>query len=263
MISVINQKGGVGKTTTVLNLGYALSDLGKRLLVIDLDPQSHLTAGFGIHDARYPGADALLKDEVAFESVKRTIKPGLDLLPSGSRLSECESNRLKGVVGGSKLKKFLETQKGNYDLVLIDCPPSAGMLAMNAILASGEMIIPVASDYLSLHGLSRLLSAVTNIEGIMKLNVRKHILVTRYSAHRKLAVEVRRKVTDYFPGQVMPTVIRESVALAESPSFGCSIFDYKKSSIGANDYMQLAHELVNVESWRDMGLAQQNRAACK
>lgn len=137
----------------------------------------------------------------------------------------------------------------NYDYVIIDCPPAAGLLAMNAILAVDEMIIPVTGDYLALQGLSRLVQVVTHIEKRLERKTKKYFVLTRFDARRKLAREIRDKMIAYFPRQVLKTGIRENVALAESPGFGQSIFEYSKKSHGAEDYQQLAEDYLLQRTW--------------
>ncbi len=243
-IAVISQKGGVGKTTTSMNLGHALALNGKKVLLIDMDPQANLSTSLGVHGNDVKGiAAVLLKDEPLIDHVLPMTK-GLDLVPAGGKLGELEFLSTGGTKRGFLLAQALKTLSEGYDFLLIDCPPSAGLLGMNAMLAVDELLIPVSSDYLSMQGLSRLLGIVKHIEDKLQRNTKKWIVVTRYYRRRRLAKEVRGKLLQYFPGRVLSTAIRESVALAESPSYGLSIFDYKKMSFGAEDYSALARDLV-------------------
>lgn len=243
MIAVMNQKGGVGKTTTTLNLAHALAMAGKAVTVIDMDPQAHLTASFGAEVTSQTGIDDVLMGEADIADVRIQVRDNLHLVPAGSRLGELEQISTGGARRGWLLSDALK-ELSSDDMILIDCPPSSGMLTMNAMLAAEEMLIPVAGDYLSLHGLSRLLNILKHIETRLKHATKKWMVVTRFHARRKLANEVRGKLMEYFPGQVLATPIRETVALAESPGFGQSIFEYQKSSNGAKDYFDLADDLL-------------------
>ncbi|WP_126454262.1 ParA family protein [Sulfuriflexus mobilis] len=243
MIAVMNQKGGVGKTTTTLNLAHALALAGKSVTVIDMDPQAHLTASFGAEMKMQSGIDEVLLGESDINDVRVKVRDKLQLIPAGTRLGELEQVATGGARRGWLLSDAVKGLPGQ-DFVLIDCPPSSGMLTMNAMLAAKEMLIPVAGDYLSLHGLSRLLNILKHIETRLKHATKKWMVVTRFHGRRKLANEVRGKLMDYFPGQVLATPIRETVALAESPSFGQTIFEYQKSSNGAKDYLELADDLL-------------------
>ena len=242
MLAVMNQKGGVGKTTTTLNLGHALARQGRRVLAIDLDPQAHLTAGLGALRRNQPGVDVLMLGEASLEDAVVTVRDNLDLLPAGERLGELEHLQDGGARRGFLLRDALG-ELADYDAILIDCPPSSGILGMNALLACREVLIPVAGDFFSLQGLARLMAIFTHIEETLKREIHKWVVLTRFHARRRLAREVREKLLDHFPGQVLCTPIRESVALAESPGFGQTIFEYQARSNGALDYQALADDV--------------------
>ena len=250
VISIINQKGGVGKTTTALNVGHALALAGHRVLLIDLDHQAHLTDCLGLHAYEGDGVDTVLIDGGRVEDNSLALRDNLRLLPAGPRLGlfESENRTARGVARGWKLERAISAvADGGYEFVLIDCPPSAGLLTMNALMASSERMIPVASDYLSLHGLSRLMPILDHVDQTLKRSTQKWVVLTRFQRQRRLAREVRQKLYDYFPHSLMPTAIRENVSLAESPSYGQTIFEYKKRSYGAYDYLSLARNLLHSE----------------
>ena len=245
MLAVINQKGGVGKTTTTLNLAHALAQKGKQVLAIDLDPQAHLTAGFGVLAKRQAGmADVLLEGE-SIHNVMLSVRDNLELIPAGERLGEMEHMTKGGAKRGWLLSEALKDQVNDKDFVLIDCPPSSGILGMNALLAADEVLIPVSGDFFALQGLSRLMNIFQHLEESLRRKFDKWVVLTRFHERRRLAREVREKVTAYFPDRVFSTHIRETVALAESPGFGQTIFEYQASGNGAEDYRSLADDVIS------------------
>ena len=244
MIAVINQKGGVGKTTTTLNLSHALGQSGKKVLVIDLDPQAHLTAGYGVLRKQQHGIADVLLGEMQLKEVTEEIRENVFIVPAGSRLGELEHMTTGGSKRGFLLKDTLKNKVRAFDYVLIDCPPSSGILGMNALLASTEVLVPVSGDFFALQGLSRLMSIFQHIEETLKRKTQKWVVLTRFHERRKLAREVKGKILSYFPDCVYQTAIRETVALAESPGFGQTIFEYQPKCNGANDYLELAADVI-------------------
>jgi len=242
VIAVLNQKGGVGKTTTSLNVGHALALAGCRVLMIDLDPQGHLTASWGLHGTDWQGIDAVLSGVATLEDCVRTVRERVDVVPSGSGLVRFEQDAAGGIARGYRLREVLQGLDYNY--VLLDCPPSSGLIAMNALLAADQLLIPVSSDYLSLNGLARMMSVLRAIEGKTHSVTDKRILLTRYQARRRLAREVREKLEQHFGEELLRVAVREAVAIAESPSYGQSIFEYRPNGHGAEDYRALGAALM-------------------
>lgn len=243
VIAVMNQKGGVGKTTTALNLAHAFALSGHRVTAIDLDPQAQLTASFGVQGSP-GGVDDVLLDGMPIEANLQNVREGIRLLPAGPRLGKVEALAAGGSKRGYLLREALQRLGNDDDQLVIDCPPSAGILGMNALLAADDIIIPVPGDYLALHGLSKLMTVLKQLEQSQERALRKWILLTRFQERRRLAREVRDKLLDYFPGQVLATTVREAVALSESPSFGKSIFEYRPSTRSAQEYRDVAADFL-------------------
>ncbi len=250
VIAVMNQKGGVGKTTTTLNLSHALALEGQKVLMLDMDPQGHLGSCFSVNTDNSSGMDKVLLDGKNMAEVIQEVRDNLFLVPAGARLGEIETRSQDSNAAGQsrmgyQLYDALSAVEANeFDFILVDCPPASGLLAMNAILACEEFLVPVTGDYLALQGLSRLIKVVTHIEQALEKNTRKWFVVTRYQKQRKLAQQIRSKLVSYFPDQVLETAIRENVSLAESPGFAKTIFEYRPKSNGAVDYQQLALDLL-------------------
>lgn len=241
-ITVLNQKGGVGKTTTATNLAHAMALQGQRVLAIDLDPQAQLGASLGVgYDI--PGVDQLLLDNADIMSLCQGVRDNLTLLPTGFRLGQVESALKPSSGAGFLLKSALDKLTG-YDAVVIDCPPSSGVLVVNALFAADELLITVPGDYLSLHGMSYLMGTLRQFEAAINRKLVYWVAITRYQPRRRLAAEVLEKLKEYFPGRILATVIKEAVVLAECPGMGKSIFDYKRSSPSASEYLQLAQDLT-------------------
>lgn len=244
IIAIMNQKGGVGKTTTTVNLGHALAKAGNKVALIDLDPQGQVATSLGF-DNDLPGLDRVLLDGVALDDIKIQARDKLDMIVAGNRLNEFEHTREGGIQRGHRLREALQQSSiRQYDYVLIDCPPSSGLLGVNAMFAAGELLIPVSGDYLSLQGLSRMMQVLKRAEELAGHRIRLWLVSTRMQMRRKLTTEVRNRVLKYFPGRVLYTPVRENVALAECPSFGKTIFDYRNNSAGAEDYLALARDVM-------------------
>lgn len=241
--AILNHKGGVGKTTTAFNLAHAMARLGYRVLAIDLDPQEHLNACFGYPTSSSSAAEFIANGSINAEDLV-AIRNNLYFLPAGQALSSLESAPLKASSDGLRLRNSIRHVSSSFDWIYMDCPPFSGMIALNAVLASTDLIIPVACDYLSLHGVAKLCSTLENIEKLYNSKPEKWLLCTRFFQNRQLSVEVFHKLEEYFPGRVLDTLIRESTVVAESPGFNKPVYEYNKRAPAAADYPRLAAELV-------------------
>jgi len=242
-IALINQKGGVGKTTTAVNLGHALALRGKRIMLIDLDPQGHLAPCLGIFRAPKEGIDKVLLQGKGLSEVAIATRELMQLAPAGAELGEVE--RLQGgVERGQLLLDVLKHSAPDVDYVLLDCPPSAGLLVMNALLAADHALIPVAGDYLSLTGLANLMNTLRRVEGLRDKPLHKRVFLSRFIARRRLSREVMAKIMHHFPHYLLPTSIREAAVLAECAGAGRTIFEYREKSKSAEEFRALADDFL-------------------
>jgi len=249
VIAIVNQKGGVGKTTTAVNLGASLALLGRRVLLVDNDPQGNTTSGLGIDKAQIKEDiyDVLLADVSAERVIAPTGTPGLDLIPATINLAGAEIELVSTLSRETKLKRALEPLLSRYDYILIDCPPSLGLLTLNALTAADEVLIPVQAEYYALEGLSQLTSVLRRVREMLnpRLTI-TGVLVTMYDARTRLATEVLQEVNAHFPSQVYRTHIPRNIRLSEAPSFGKPVVLFDVKSRGAQAYMALAREVVGV-----------------
>lgn len=243
-ITVSNHKGGVGKTTTTVNIGAGLARLDKKVLLIDLDPQAHLTYSLGIqaHELEKTVYE-LLKGELKINDV--LIKKGrLDIIPASLNLSSADVE-LANIPGRERLLCSALEGVTDYDYMLLDCPPSLGLLTLNAFTTAREVFIPMQAEYLSLQGMSKLLQLADVVKERLNGDLEiTGIIGTRFDNRKKLNHEVMDKIKEYFSGKLFNTLIRENIALAEAPGFGQDIFEYNPRSHGATDYMNLCKEIV-------------------
>jgi chromosome partitioning protein len=243
-IAVINQKGGVGKTTITTNLGHALALMGHRVTVIDLDPQGQLAASFGIFRAPSRGIDQVLLNDVDLDTVRLGARDLVSLVPAGVKLSEVEELQEGGASRAGLLREAMNGKLADQDFVLYDCPPSSGMLVANAIFAVDEALIPVGGDYLSLNGLAKMMATLKRFEPYLQKPLEQWIELSRFIPRRRLSKEVQNKLLNHFPGKVMATPIREAAVMAECPGAGRSIFEYRGSSHSAKEFTRLAQDLI-------------------
>jgi chromosome partitioning protein len=256
-IAVINQKGGVGKTTTAVNLGAALARAGKRVCILDLDPQAHATTHLGLEpDGQAPSMYDVLIDSRPLAEVRKLAEEKLWVVGSDINLAAAEVE-LAGVVGREViLRDLLRAEEGAFDYVLMDCAPSLGVLTLNALAAANEVFIPLQPHFLALHGLGKLLETTALVS--KRINPEVHVtgvILCLYESNTRLAQEVQRDLEDYLArsrggnvpwnqARVFATRIRRNIKLAECPSFGQSIFGYAPSCNGAEDYQALALEVL-------------------
>ncbi len=249
IIGIINAKGGVGKTTTANNLGAYLAALGKYVLLVDLDPQANATAGLGLHlaDDHINLYHTLVADEEPEAIIQKTSLFGLDVLPSAPSLAGATVELVDMSEREFRLKKTLDKIRTNYDYILIDSPPSLGLLTINGLVAAEQVIIPVQCEYYALEGLTQLFKTVDLVRGSLNPQLKiLGVLLTMYDKRNKLANEIVTEVKKNFPGHVFETIIPRSVSLAEAPGFGKTILQFDEKSKGAQAYRELAEEILKL-----------------
>lgn len=248
IIAVTNQKGGVGKTTTSVNLAAALAYLNKKVLLVDIDPQANATQGIGINRLEMRGSiyDLIVNDLQIDEVIMKSQVPHLDVVPSSIDLAGADLELAEVKVGRERrLKEQLDQVRHNYDFILIDCPPSLGLLNTNALTACDTVIIPVQCEYYALEGLTQLLSTIRLTQQVFNPDLSiEGVLLTMLDQRTNLGVEVSQEVRKYFKEKVYRTFIPRNIKLSEAPSSGLNIFDYDPRSEGAKAYAQLAKEVI-------------------
>jgi chromosome partitioning protein len=245
IVAIVNQKGGVGKTTTTVNLCHAIAETGANVTAIDLDPQGHLTVSFGITEKHIGGIDeAMLKEKKIYQQLI-PVRDNLNLITPGPKLKEVEHLADNSSPRGVLLKNALYESPGDQDFVFIDCPPSSGLLVANALIAAEEILIPMTSDFLALQGLSHLMATIKRFEKALKRKYKILLVMSRYSPNRRISNQVLNVLLTHFPKQILATVIRETALLAECPSFGKTILEYSPKSRSARDFRSLAHDFLD------------------
>ncbi len=247
IIAVVNQKGGVGKTTTTVNLTSCVGAQGKRTLLVDIDPQGNATSGMGI--AKKQGAlstyELLIGTAQVKEVLQHTAYRNVDVLPAGMALAGAEIELVEIARRENRLKAVLAQVRGEYDYIFIDCPPSLGLLTLNALCAADTLIVPIQCEYYALEGLSQLMATVRQVKRLYNAQLDlEGVLLTMYDGRLNLTQQVVSEVKKFFPRKVFSTPIPRSVRLSEAPSFGKPINYYDRSSKGARAYEQLATELI-------------------
>ncbi len=246
IIAITNQKGGVGKTTTAVNLAASLAATKKRILLIDLDPQGNATGGSGVdkRDVQLSSNEVLLRQTPITAAIVNT-QWGYDLLAANGHLTVAEVELLKANQRERRLAQQLQPIVSKYDYILIDCPPSLNTLTINALVAAQSVLIPVQCEYYSLEGLTSLLSSIDKIKSRVNTQLEiEGLLRTMYDGRNRLTIEVSEQLMDHFKSKVYQTVIPRNVRLAEAPSHGTPVISYDKSSQGAIAYLALAGEIL-------------------
>jgi len=250
MIAIANQKGGVGKTTTAVNLAASLAHKGRKVLVLDMDPQGNASSGLGIaaNDLEKGTYELLTSTTPASEAIIETVVPGVSLLPSGQRLIGAEVE-LVGVLNRERvLRDRLESVRENYEFLIADCPPSLGLLTVNTLTAADSVLTPIQCEYYALEGLTQLLNAIRLIQQSLNPQLEiEGILLTMFDARLNLSREVAAEARKFFSGRVYQTVIPRNVRLSEAPSFGKPVLQYDPHCLGAECYIQLAEEMLTTE----------------
>lgn len=247
IIAIINQKGGVGKSTTAINLGAALGEMGKQVLLVDLDPQGNCSSGLGVEKSLIQQCiyDILLNDVPLEEVIIPDIAEGLDIAPATINLAGAEVELVSEMARENRLKDAVGGMRGKYDFILIDCPPSLGLLTVNALVAADKLLIPIQCEFYALEGVTKLLESMKRVKSRLNPTLDIYgILLTMYDSRTTLSKQVVDEVREYFGRLVFTTPIPRTVKLSEAPSFGQPITQYDPKGRGALSYIELAKEVI-------------------
>lgn len=247
IIAIANQKGGVGKTTTAINLSATLAEAGQRVLAVDFDPQGNETSGLGVEkdDVEHTVYELLIEECKVEDCIVKEVQPGLDLMPSNINLAGAEIELLEIEQKERVLKKSLDQIKDRYDFIIIDCPPSLSLLTINALTASDTVLVPLQCEYYALEGLNQVMKTIKLIKKNLnpKLEI-EGVVFTMYDSRTNLSTEVVQSVRESLNENIYNTMIHRNVRLAEAPSYGMPITVYDTRSVGAEDYRMLAAEVI-------------------
>lgn len=250
VISVVNQKGGVGKTTSTINLGAALAELGRRVLLVDFDPQHSLSVGLGVNTRHLDGSiyNLMMDESTNIENyLLKTSVPGMDMIPSHENLAASEGGLMNVIAREKVLKRVLEPVLGDYDVILIDCQPSLGLLTVNALTASHGVIVPLECEYFALRGVALLADIISKVQQNTNPDIKlTGILATMFDKKTVHSKEVLERIVEAYPTQVFDTIISRTVRFPETTVAGEPITTYASSSAGASSYRRLARELISI-----------------
>ena len=254
IIAVANQKGGVGKTTTAVNLAAALGDKNDKVLLVDIDPQGNATSGFGVNkrDIAVSSYDLLIGNARCKDAIVHTKFKNVDVIPAGMSLAGAEVELVDMENRQTRLKESLSFVRGEYQVILMDCPPSLGLITLNALTASDSVLVPIQCEYYALEGLSQLMATIRQVKRMYNDHLEvEGVLLTMYDGRLNLTQQVVEEVKRFFPKKVFATAIPRNVRLSEAPSFGQPILYFDRGSKGARSYSELAEELrKNNHKWR-------------
>lgn len=248
IIAVFNQKGGVGKTTTNVNLSACLASLGKKILIVDIDPQGNTTSGVGVDKANINLSiyDVIINGVDIKETISHTNTENLDIIPSNSELAGAEIELTEAKNRELTLKNSIGLIRDDYDFIFIDCPPSLGLLTINALVSSDSVLIPIQCEYYALEGVSQLMNTIKLVKTSLNRQLEiEGVVLSMFDGRTNLSIQVVDEVKKYFRGKVYTTIIPRNVRLAEAPSYGLPIIEYDSKSKGAEAYMDLANEFLD------------------